>query len=108
MNSLPPYQRKMADLQEYEKQLIEIKERYKIAPDGDSKDLDAFLVNNTKPLSLDNWQYQWQSWTCFNQWSVSAKRIITGPFRQAARTPQLRTEFGPNKTKTWCSSLSRR
>ncbi|KAI5864632.1 hypothetical protein GGS23DRAFT_457488 [Durotheca rogersii] len=60
-------QKKMADLQKYEKQLVEMKERYKIALRGDLKDLDTFLCKNTEMLSLDGWRYQWQSWTCFNR-----------------------------------------
>ncbi|KAK7418114.1 hypothetical protein QQZ08_011369 [Neonectria magnoliae] len=59
-------QKKMADLLKYEKQLVEMKERYKLALNGGLKDLDTFLCKNTETLSLDDSRYQWQSWTCFN------------------------------------------
>ena len=60
-------QKKMADLQKYEKQLVEMKGRYKVALNGGLKDLDTFLRKNTETLSLDESRYQWQSWTCFNR-----------------------------------------
>lgn len=60
-------QKKMADLQRYEKQLVEMEERYRTALNGDLKDLDTFLCKNTETLSLDNRRYQWQSWTCFDR-----------------------------------------
>ncbi|KAF4980844.1 hypothetical protein FZEAL_3242 [Fusarium zealandicum] len=62
--------KKMADLQKYEEQLVEMKERYRTALNGNSKDLDEFLCQNAETLSLDCWRYQWQSWTCFNRPSL--------------------------------------
>ncbi|KAF5013358.1 hypothetical protein FDECE_635 [Fusarium decemcellulare] len=62
-------QKKMADLQKYEEQLVEMKERYMTALNGNSQDLDEFLYKNRETLRLDDWRYQWQSWTCFDELS---------------------------------------
>jgi hypothetical protein len=60
-------EKKMEDLRKYEKQLAEMEERYKVALNGDLKDLDVFLHKNKEVLSLEDCRYQWQSWTCFDQ-----------------------------------------
>lgn len=63
-------QKKMADLQKYEKELVEMQERYRMALNGNSEHLDAFLRKNTETLDLDDSRRQWQSWTCFNRGSL--------------------------------------
>lgn len=58
--------KKMADLHKYKEQLAEVKERYRIACQGDLQDLDSFLSENRRLLAIDDSRHQWQSWACFN------------------------------------------
>lgn len=60
-------QRKMTDLQKYEAQLAEIKERYEVALGGNLNELQAFLSKNSEVLSLNSQRYHWQSWSCFDR-----------------------------------------
>ncbi|OBS25875.1 hypothetical protein FPOA_06409 [Fusarium poae] len=57
---------KMADLRKYEGQLAETEERYKIALEGGLRDLDCFLSDNRRFLTVDDSRHKWQSWACFN------------------------------------------
>lgn len=59
-------QKKVADLQTYEKQLAETQERYQAALKGESEDLAAFLDKNVEILHIDTQRHQWRSWSCFD------------------------------------------
>jgi hypothetical protein len=60
-------QKKVADLQTYEKQLTEVQERYQAALVGGSEDLAAFLDKSVELLHVDVQRHQWRSWSCFNR-----------------------------------------
>ncbi|KAM0812778.1 hypothetical protein AB5N19_12769 [Seiridium cardinale] len=59
-------EKKVADLQTYEKQLGETQERYQAALAGESEDMVAFLDKNVELLQFDTHRHRWRSWSCFD------------------------------------------
>lgn len=59
-----PLREKMADLENYQKQLANIEERYRLGLKG-GIGLNSFLQEIKRMFYLEGSRRQWQSWGCF-------------------------------------------